>query len=199
MVAVSTLLGVLQELDTRPGAMWQPAGAHLTNLSNFLCHLANRVRTTVGDILSDSSVVLGEDDAAMMRNALCKKLIAALDDALDLINSCSRHSRCFSSCVTCRGRRAARFLEIDMRIAACAQDLGLGKQLQVSAGVNGHDRPRRGCAKATRTGSSPSLTLEPSGYARMMRGDREQQCGKAEDSQMRGDRNCTGRGAIVRR
>lgn len=142
MDMLSMIRKVVEELDME-------AGTACRNMARCQ-HLANLARTAF-DSLCDSPIGKG---GATSSWRVMWRLKAALDDVLKLVESCHRHSCCFSWVTG--GRTAARFLAIDMWVTACVMDLGLGV-----------DRPRRRCAEATRTGSPP-LVIPYSRYSNLV-------------------------------
>jgi hypothetical protein len=92
--------------------------------------LADRART-VGDILRedrDSATSSIAGGGAMMRKPPLERLKAALDDALELVESQRRSGLGIPKLIT-SGRTAAKFQDVETRITACVVDLGLAEQI----------------------------------------------------------------------
>jgi hypothetical protein len=92
--------------------------------------LADRART-VGDILRedrDSATSSIAGGGTMMRKPPLERLKAALDDALELVESQRRSGLGIPKLIT-SGRTAAKFQDVETRITACVVDLGLAEQI----------------------------------------------------------------------
>ncbi|KAM0845856.1 hypothetical protein ACQ4PT_056090 [Festuca glaucescens] len=84
--------------------------------------LADRART-VGDILREDRDSTTSRTAGAMRKPALERLKAALDDALELVESQRRFG------LGIPGRTAAKFQDVETRITACVVDLGLAEQM----------------------------------------------------------------------
>ncbi|KQJ95377.1 uncharacterized protein LOC104583560 [Brachypodium distachyon] len=135
MEAVSTILKVAQQIAK---------AAETARRNRARCReLAARVQS-IGDSLRRDASSAAVSAAASRTSAL-GRLKAALDDALQLVESCRRRQTGtgWLLALLTSGRTAAKFQRVEKRITDCGVDLGLEKLLLLAAAADRDRRPRR--------------------------------------------------------
>jgi hypothetical protein len=127
MEAVGTIVKVVQEIV-------KAAETARQNRKRCL-DLADRART-VGDILREDRGSTTSRIAGGVSRAALERLKAALDDALELVESQRRSAGLGIPKLITSGRTAARFQDVETRLTACVVDLGLAEQ--IAAGRRDH-------------------------------------------------------------
>ncbi|XP_051200118.1 uncharacterized protein [Lolium perenne] len=127
MEAVGTIVKVVQEIV-------KAAETARQNRKRCL-DLGDRART-VGDILREDRGSTTSRIAGGVSRAALERLKAALDDALELVESQRRSGGLGIPKLITSGRTAARFQDVETRITACIVDLGLAEQ--IAAGRRDH-------------------------------------------------------------
>lgn len=133
METVSTILKVAQQIAK---------AAETARRNRARCReLAARVQSIGDSLRRDSS----SSTAAASRTSALGRLKAALDDALQLVESCRRRRQTGTGwllALLTSGRTAARFQSVEKRITDCGVDLGLEKLLLLAAAADRDRRPR---------------------------------------------------------
>lgn len=123
MEAVGTIVKVVQEIVK---------AAETARQNRRRClDLADRART-VGDILREDRGSTTSRIAGGVSRAALERLKAALDNALELVESQRRSVGLGIPKLITSGRTAARFQDVETRITACVVDLGLAEQIAAS-------------------------------------------------------------------